>query len=427
MNPEKNKIRNIELSNAQVEKVNALQPLVEHILQPRPPCCPSTTKDTASSADGACCSSPAGPTNSPEDASANTAPGAPCCGPRVMPQLTYRKMSTTIRDGIPHVTSTLSGADRYGAFRARLGKFRMNYAIAPGLYAVGSPDADSSVLVTANYKLSFDHLRSHLDGCHLWILVLDTWGINVWCAAGKGTFGTAEVIRQIRKSNLAQKVTTRRIILPQLGAPGVAGHEVKKQTGFSVVWGPVEARYLKEFLARDGVATPAMRTKEFPFFERLALLPIELRPALKVVFLALLVLAPLAAIGWPAGYLSGVVHYFVLFSLFALTGVVAGAVATPLLLPFLPGRAFSAKSILPSIASLGTLSFALQDQVEFIELLSLGLIASALAAYAAMNFTGASTYTSVSGVKKEMKYAIPAQIAAASSGICLWVASIIIL
>jgi hypothetical protein len=425
MNPEKNKILNIELSNAQVERVNALQPLVEHILQPRPPCCPPITKDAASSADGACCSSPV-PANSDVDALASTAPGAPCCGPRVMPRLTYRKVTADIRDGIPHVTSILSGADHYGAFRARLGKFRMNYAIAPGLYALGSPDADSSVLVTANYKLSFDHLRSHLNGCHLWILVLDTWGINVWCAAGKGTFGTAEVVRQIRKSNLAQQVITRRIILPQLGAPGVAGHEVKKQTGFSVVWGPVEARHLKEFLARDGVATPGMRTKEFPFFERLALLPIELRPALEVVFFALLVLAPLAAIGWPAAYLSGVVHYFVLFSLFAVTGVVAGAVATPLLLPFLPGRAFSAKSILPSVAGLGLLSFALRDQVEFIELLSLGLIAAALAAYAAMNFTGATTYTSVSGVKKEMKYAIPVQIAAASSGICLWIASIII-
>ncbi len=425
MNPKKNKHLNIELSNAQVEKVNALQPLVEHILQPRTPCCPPATKDAASSADGACCSSSVS-VNSDAGASATTAPGVPCCGPRVMPQLTYRKVTTDIRDGIPHVTSTLFRTDRYGAFRARLGKFRMNYAIAPGLYALGSPDADSSVLVTANYKLSFDYLRSHLDGCHLWILVLDTRGINVWCAAGKGTFGTAEVIRQIRKSNLAQKVTTRRIILPQLGAPGVAGYEVKKQTGFSVVWGPVEARHLKEFLARDGVATPGMRTKEFPFFERLALLPIELRPALKVVFLALLVLAPLAAIGWPAAYLSGVVHYFVLFSLFAVTGVVAGAVATPLLLPFLPGRAFSAKSILPSVASLGLLSVALRDQVEFIELLSLVLIAAALAAYAAMNFTGASTYTSVSGVKKEMKYAIPVQIAAASSGICLWIASIII-
>jgi len=425
MNPKKNKILNIELSNTQVEKVNALQPLVQHILQPRLPCCPPTTKDAPPSADGACCS-PSIPGNSDAGASATTAPGAPCCGPRIMPQLTYRKVTTDVRDGIPHVTSTLSRIDRYGAFRARLGKFRMNYAIAPGLYALGAPDADSAVLVTANYKLSFDHLRSHLDGCHLWILVLDTWGINVWCAAGKGTFGTAEVIRQIRNSNLAQKVSTRSIILPQLGAPGVAGHEVKKQTGFSVVWGPVEARHLKEFLARDGVATPGMRTKEFPFFERLALLPIELRPALKVVFLALLVLAPLAAIGWPVGYLSGVVHYFVLFLLFALTGVISGAVATPLLLPFLPGRAFSVKSILPSIVSLGLLSFALRDQVEFVELLSLGLIAAALAAYAAMNFTGASTYTSVSGVKKEMKYAIPVQIAAASSGISLWIASIII-
>ena len=35
-----------------------------------------------------------------------------------------------------------------------------------------------------------------------------------------------------------------------------------------------------------------------------------------------------------------------------------------------------------------------------------------------MNFTGCSTYTSLSGVKREMRWALPAQIAASVAGLC---------
>ena len=71
------------------------------------------------------------------------------------------------------------------------------YRVKPGLYAVGEPDAAAPVLVTANYKLSFDAVRSRLASRAAWLLVLDTRGINVWCAAGKKTFGTEELARQI--------------------------------------------------------------------------------------------------------------------------------------------------------------------------------------------------------------------------------------
>jgi acetyl-CoA decarbonylase/synthase complex subunit gamma len=40
-----------------------------------------------------------------------------------------------------------------------------------------------------------------------------------------------------------------------------------------------------------------------------------------------------------------------------------------------------------------------------------------------MNFTGCSTYTSLSGVKKEMRFALPLEIGAGSLGVVLWVGS----
>ncbi|MBT8353726.1 MAG: hypothetical protein KJO60_04325 [Desulfofustis sp.] len=69
-----------------------------------------------------------------------------------------------------------------------MGIARTTYKVNPGLYCVGTPSEDSPVLVTANYKLSFDTLRFNLQGEDLWILVVDTRGINVWCAAGRGHF-----------------------------------------------------------------------------------------------------------------------------------------------------------------------------------------------------------------------------------------------
>ena len=135
---------------------------------------------------------------------------------------------------LPRVTTKWSYHDRWNTIKVRWSVGRMKYRVTPGIYAVGNPDRNSRVFVTANYKLSFDHLRRALEGIDGWIMVIDTKGINVWCAAGKGTFSTKEVVRRIRIHHLAQIVDHRKIILPQLGATGVAAHDVKKMTDFAV-------------------------------------------------------------------------------------------------------------------------------------------------------------------------------------------------
>ena len=86
---------------------------------------------------------------------------------------------------VPVVRTKLSRQDVMGKVKARFGIGRMSYRVKPGLYAVGDPGPGSPVLVSANYKLSFDSLRCELAGLDAWILVLDTKGINVWCAGSK--------------------------------------------------------------------------------------------------------------------------------------------------------------------------------------------------------------------------------------------------
>ena len=177
---------------------------------------------------------------------------------------------------LPKVATRLRFADRLGTLKARLGIGRMRYQVEPGLYAVGNPSPGSPVFVSANYKMSFDRLRSALDGRDGWIVVLDTKGINVWCAAGKGTFGTDEIVHRIEATRLAEVASHRRLVVPQLGVPEVSAHAAKKQSRFSVVYGPVRADALPTFLDAGMKATPEMRRVTFPLRDRLVLIPIDL-------------------------------------------------------------------------------------------------------------------------------------------------------
>lgn len=328
---------------------------------------------------------------------------------------------------VPQVSSTLTWKDRWGTVKARWGVGRMDYTVEPGLYALGNPDSQSHVLVTANYKMSFDRLRETLSGRDVWLLVLDTKGINVWCAAGKGTFGTEELVRRIALSRLNKVVSHRELILPQLSGPGVAAHLVKKYSGFRVHYGPIRASDLTAYLEAGLKATPEMRLKTFALRERLALIPIEIVAAFKVSLLILLTFFLLGGLGGPDGYWTNAMNYGLFAVVATLSAIVAGAILTPILLPVLPGRAFSLKGCIVGAVVALILLIVRNPDLTFwpgrLEMAAWLLMVPALAAYLAMNFTGASTYTSLSGVKKEMQTALPLQVLAGVAGLGLWLVS----
>ena len=335
-------------------------------------------------------------------------------------------MPTTVGN-LPRVSAELTASDHWGSFKARWGVGRMNYKVDPGLYALGRPDAESSVLVTANYKLSFDALRSALPGRNFWILVVDTDGVNVWCAAGKGTFSTEELVSRIESSGLTQIVSHRRLIVPQLAAPGVAAHRVRELSGFKVKYGPIRSKDLPAYIDRGFKATPEMRLKTFPAIERIVLIPVELVEALKWAALLIPLFLLLGGLVGPAGFWTNVVNHGIFAALSMLSAVVGGTILTPILLPWLPGRAFALKgavagllvSCVPAVLARAFLGQwpTLQDFGAWV------LVMVAVAAFLGMNFTGASTYTSLSGVKKEMRWAVPLEITAACIGLVLWFGS----
>lgn len=328
---------------------------------------------------------------------------------------------------VPRVEARLSRGDRLGTVKVRWGIGRMDYRVDPGLYALGSPDADSPVLVTANYKMSFDRLRAPLEGRSAWILVLDTKGINVWCAAGKGTFGTEELVVKVRDYRLKRWLNHRRLIVPQLGAPGVAAHEVRKRTGFKVVYGPIHARDLPAFMDAGYKATPAMRRRTFPIGERLALVPVELVASFKWAAAIVPALFVLGGLFGPGSFWADAARHGLWAGASVLGGIAAGAVLTPVLLPWLPGRAFSVKGAAAGAAVAVMFAAAYPEPLaawpQWLEILGGVLGILSIAAFLGMNFTGASTYTSLSGVKREMRWALPLQVAGLAAGFGLWFAS----
>jgi acetyl-CoA decarbonylase/synthase complex subunit gamma len=330
---------------------------------------------------------------------------------------------------VPQASSHLCWADRVGSWKARWGIGRMHYTVDPGLYALGNPSPKSPVLVTANYKMSFDRLRAALPQKDAWILVLDTKGINVWCAAGKGTFGTTELIQRAATSSLRLHRVPPRFDTSQLSAPGVAAHEVKKLSGFKVIYGPLKPK-ISEFLNNGMRAVPEMRVKTFTTLERMVLIPIELVSALKVATVAVFVLAILSGFLGPGSFLDNALRCGLVALSALATAVMAGAVLAPLLLPWLPGRAFSIKGLpLGILGALVLLSFHWRDFDSLgggLQMIAWLFLVPSSATYLSMNFTGASTYTSLSGVKREMRFALPFQIGMGILGLAFWFSSLLV-
>ena len=251
------------------------------------------------------------------------------------------------------------------------------------------------------------------------ILVLDTKGVNVWCAAGKGTFSTKELVNRINLVTLNEIVSHKRLILPQLSATGVAAYKVKEETGFNVHYGPVRAADIKKFIADGYRADKEMRKVKFSLIDRVKLIPNDF------IYGKYFLLGAMALLFLLSGISSHGISYRdfqggggpAILKVFL--GYFAGIVITPVLLPYLPARYFSFKGFYSGTFIFLILLLTRSAGDNLIEIISWFLIITTISSFLAMNFTGSSTYTSLSGVKKEMKISIPLQIGFALTGIGL--------
>ncbi len=306
--------------------------------------------------------------------------------------------------------SIITLANRWDHFLVRIGWRRNHHRVKPGLYKLGNPTQESPIFVSANYTLSFDALRSSLKGIDCYILVLDTKGINVWCAAGKGSFGTEELVHRIEISKLFNIVDHRTIILPQLGAPGVCAHEVRKRSGFKVEYGPVRASDLPKYL-ETRTATTEMRRVRFNLRDRLELIPVEINAFLFIMIVVIFIGLFTKEI-WKSLQIFGI--------------LITGLALFPILLPWIPSRDFTTKGLLLGCVAVIMIyslpSYLIGGIVGWVlvfETLINMLIMTPVVAFLALNFTGSTTFTSRTGVKREIFKYIPILAVMFISGIVL--------
>jgi len=246
--------------------------------------------------------------------------------------------------------------------------------VKPGVYAVGEPGRESPLLVTGNFELTVRRLVRAIEGeLNIWILVVDSGGINVWCAAGGGFLTADKIIGALHISGLSEYLQHHALILPQLCANGVEGWRIREQTGWGVHWGPARADDIPDYLARGRKKTDDMRWVQFPLRDRLEMTAVTLG------FYALMILIPIAifwrTMFWPT--------FFAMAALSAFYAVV---------LPWLPGRDGLAKSLpLAMIALAGMLVYSTLWDPAAIDILfarSIGL--TALSVFIAAELQGMS-------------------------------------
>ena len=171
-----------------------------------------------------------------------------------------------------------------------------------GLFSIETPDEGSPVIVTANFSLTVQRVRRALRGQNAWLLVANSDGINVWCAAAGGAFTEHRVIDAITVSRLAEKVSHRDIILPALSAPGIDREAIRHETGFRARLGPVYANDIPVYVQADMKKTDRMRQFRFDFKHRLDMF-------LSMNFPVYLLVGVLLAIFWPR-HLAGITLLF---------------------------------------------------------------------------------------------------------------------
>jgi ubiquinone/menaquinone biosynthesis C-methylase UbiE len=246
--------------------------------------------------------------------------------------------------------------------------------VKPGLYTIGHPAPDSPVFVTGNYDLTVRRVVKSLDEkIHAWLLVVNSGGINVWCAAGGGFLTSDKIISGIHMTRLEEIVTQRQLILPQLSAVGVDGNDIREKTGWSVQWGPVRAEDIPRYVADGFRKSDDMRSVEFPILARLEMVSGTLG------FYALLVLVPVG-IFWRSMLLPIAITMIVLSYFYAL------------LMPWIPGKDGLVKSIpLATIAILGVIIYSIVwDPVSAAEMFNRVMGITALSVFIAGEFQGMS-------------------------------------
>jgi acetyl-CoA decarbonylase/synthase complex subunit gamma len=121
--------------------------------------------------------------------------------------------------------------------------------VQPGLYEINDPKADSPLLVTTNFSITYFSVANEVEGAGKpgWLLVADSEGMSVLTAWAAGKFDAERIAKDIKTFNVADKVSHHKLIIPGHVAT-ISGELEEELPGWEIMVGPREAVDIKGYL-----------------------------------------------------------------------------------------------------------------------------------------------------------------------------------
>ena len=123
--------------------------------------------------------------------------------------------------------------------------------VESGVYEVGEPDANSPVLITTNFSLTYYTVEADVSAGNLdaWIVVVDTDGTSVLTAWAAEDFTPEIIAKTIKECGIEDKVDHRIGVLP--GGVAVLSGDLEQESGWQIVVGPRESSGIPTFFKTE--------------------------------------------------------------------------------------------------------------------------------------------------------------------------------
>ncbi len=121
--------------------------------------------------------------------------------------------------------------------------------VQPGLYEINDPQADSAVMVTTNFSITYFSVANEVDGSGIpgWLLVADAEGMSVLTAWAAGKFDAERIAKAVKTTGVEEKINHHKLIIP--GHVSVLLGELEEELpGWEILVGPREAVDLTGYL-----------------------------------------------------------------------------------------------------------------------------------------------------------------------------------
>lgn len=120
--------------------------------------------------------------------------------------------------------------------------------VEPKVYAIGEPDANSPLMFTTNFSLTYYTVESDVEASRIpsYILVVDTEGTSVLTAYSGDKLNEKIVSEAMTKFGVDKLVKHRKLIIP--GYVAVMSGKLEEATNWEILVGPRECSMLPKYL-----------------------------------------------------------------------------------------------------------------------------------------------------------------------------------